>query len=111
MSHGRYARDGSGTGLALSEGVPERTWIARARDVVRETLWSEGEPEVDRFLVAGAVVVREGLHYRIESGGESWEEIEASARRRIGVCDCGRPLSSRGDVQRCRACGREFRPS
>jgi hypothetical protein len=94
--------------LAL-EDVPEKTWIRRTREVVRQTLRTHGEPEVDRLLVADAIVTREGSHYRIESGGESWDEIEVIARRRSGVCDCGKPLSTRGKVYRCRTCGREFR--
>jgi hypothetical protein len=88
-----------------------KAWIDRARQAVRETLWTEGEPEVDRILVSGALVARDGNHYRIESGGESLEEIEALGQREKGVCDCGSPLSSREAVQRCRSCGREFRLS
>jgi tRNA(Ile2) C34 agmatinyltransferase TiaS len=94
--------------LAL-EVVREKTWISRTREVVRQTLRTHGEPELDRLLVAGAIVAREGSHYRIETGGESWEEIEAIARRESGVCDCGKPLSARGKIYRCRTCGREFR--
>jgi hypothetical protein len=76
--------------------------------VVRQTLGAHAEPEVDCWLVAGAIVAKDGSHYRIESGDESWDEIEALARRQSGVCDCGKPLSSRGEIYLCRTCGREF---
>jgi tRNA(Ile2) C34 agmatinyltransferase TiaS len=79
----------------------------RAREVAREILSAE-EPEVDRFLVSGAVVTRKGNHYRIESGEEDLESVERLHRRLAGACDCGAPLSSRGEVERCRQCGREF---
>lgn len=83
-------------------------WIERAREIVRETLWFDWEPEVERTLVEGAVVIRDGEHYRIESGDESWEELEALARVSEGVCDCGSPLSDRGHARCCRSCGREY---
>jgi hypothetical protein len=60
--------------------------------VVFRTLAEIGElfePETERMLVSGALVVREGNHYRIVSGAESPDELEASARRQQGRCDCG----------------------
>ena len=82
---------------------------ARARiEVVPDTLWLEPESEVERLMVSGALVIRTGEHYRIAMGEESAEELETLARRREGTCDCGNPLSARGSVLRCRACGREF---
>ncbi len=85
-------------------------WLERARRVVRATLGGE-EGDLERLLVSGALVTRDGDHYRVEQGAEASEELEAIERRRSGVCDCGNPLSSRGSVHSCRACGREFRLS
>jgi len=87
-------------------------WLSRrAREIVSETLVREAEPELEfeRLLVAGAVVVREGEHYRIESGEDAWSELEARARRLEGLCDCGALLSSHGGRAHCRSCGREYR--
>ncbi len=67
------------------------------------------DSELDQLLVCGALVVREGSHYRLESGLESWEQLQAAARRLEGVCDCGAPLSQRGDTAVCRTCCREYR--
>jgi len=86
-----------------------RSLTERARPIVRQTLYSEAESEVAHMLVADAVVTREGEHYRIESGGESWRELEAHALRLEGRCDCGEVLSTEGQRSRCRSCGREFR--
>jgi hypothetical protein len=88
-------------------------WLSkRAREIVSDTLAQEAEPELEleRFLVAGAVVVREGEHYRIESGEDAWSELEARARRlKGGFCDCGALLSTHGARAHCRSCGREYR--
>lgn len=81
----------------------------RAREIVTETLEREPSPEVERLLVAGAVVVREGGHFRIESGEDAWAELEARAKRLEGLCDCGAVLSARGARAHCRSCGREYR--
>lgn len=86
-----------------------RSLTERARQIVSQTLTSESDGEVSRILVADAVVEREGNHYRIESGGDSWSDLEAQARRMDGSCDCGALLSTEGDRARCRSCGREFR--
>jgi hypothetical protein len=80
-----------------------------ASDIVRHTLESEPTPEIERLLVAGAVVVREGEHFRIESGEDAWAELEARAKRLEGLCDCGAVLSARGARAHCRSCGREYR--
>ena len=66
------------------------------------------EPEVERLLVAGAVVQRQGEHYRILSGADEWTDLEALALRHDGLCDCGAVLSARGERLVCRACGREY---
>ncbi len=84
-------------------------WLSRrAREIVHQTLLQESDSEVDRLLVAGAVVVRDGEHFRIESGDDSWSELEAHARRLQGLCDCGAVLSVKGQRAHCRSCGREY---
>jgi hypothetical protein len=89
--------------------VSVRSFAQRARELVTRTLGEVDEPEVERILVADAVVSREGDHYRIVSGGESLQELEAAQTRPAGACDCGGPLSSFFERQRCRSCGREYR--
>ena len=82
----------------------------RAREIVANTLDGDApSPEIERLLVAGAVVVREGEHFRIEAGEDAWSELEARAKRLEGLCDCGSVLSSRGARAHCRSCGREYR--
>ncbi|MFI5317472.1 MAG: hypothetical protein ACHQ6T_17360 [Myxococcota bacterium] len=84
-------------------------WLSRrARQIVTETLLQDTETDLDRQLVAGAVVVRDGEHFRIESGDESWSELEAHARRLQGLCDCGAVLSLKGPRAHCRSCAREY---
>jgi hypothetical protein len=84
-------------------------WLRnRALEIVNDTLDTTGEPEVERLLVAGAVVVRDGEHFRIESGDDTWSELEARARRLEGLCDCGALLSCKGARAHCRSCGREY---
>lgn len=85
-----------------------RSLRERARAIVQETLLSDPDPEVDRTLVAGAVIARDRDHYRIQSGEESLEELDRGARHAQGVCDCGGILSTRGAHAHCRSCGREF---
>jgi hypothetical protein len=84
-------------------------WLSRrAREIVTEGLIHDSEMDVDRLLVAGAVVVRDGEHFRIESGDESWTELEARAKRLSGLCDCGAVLSVKHTRAHCRSCGREY---
>jgi len=84
-------------------------WLSRrARQIVTESLLDEAEMDVERLLVAGAVVVRDGEHFRIESGDDSWSELEAHARRQSGLCDCGAVLSVKHNRAHCRSCGREY---
>ncbi len=84
-------------------------WLSRrAREIVAGTIAQEGESELERLLVAGAVVVRDGEHYRIESGDDAWSELEARARRLEGLCECGALLSSHGARAHCRRCGRVY---
>jgi len=86
-----------------------RSLTERARQIVAQTLFTEADAEVSRLLVGDAVVHRDGEHYRIESGGDSWTDLEARALHLDGRCDCGAVLSTEGRRSRCRACGREFR--
>ncbi|HXX47216.1 MAG TPA: hypothetical protein VEN47_03245 [Myxococcota bacterium] len=84
-------------------------WLSRrAAEIVTDAVLGDAEADLDRLLVSGAVVVREGDHFRIESGDESWSELEASARRLQGLCDCGALLSQKGARAHCRSCGREY---
>lgn len=83
--------------------------LRKLADIVSHTLEGETSPEIERLLVAGAVVVREGEHFRIESGEDAWSELEAHAKRLEGLCDCGALLSARGARAHCRSCGREYR--
>ena len=66
------------------------------------------ESELELLLVCGALVVREGSHYRVESGLESLEQLQAKARLLEGICECGALLSRRGDTAVCRTCCREY---
>lgn len=85
-----------------------RNFAERARQIVAHTLFTEADPELDRTLIAGALVARDGDHYKIELGGESWTELEIQAQRLEGRCDCGCVLSRQDGRSRCRTCGREF---
>ena len=85
-----------------------RSIADRAREIVTHTLGTEEAPEVDRLLVAGALVSRDGSHYRIESGGETAEDLAAIADQSSGRCDCGGLLSAIDTRSHCRSCGREY---
>ena len=80
----------------------------QALRVVSQTLEDWSDPELDRMLVMGALVVRDGNHYWIESGAEEWRELEARACRLEGLCDCGALLSVVVERMVCRVCAREF---
>jgi hypothetical protein len=86
-----------------------RSFSQRARSLVVRTISEAAEPEVERLLVAGALIAREGEHYRIETGSPDWQELEAAAPHLHGACDCGAVLSLSDGRQRCRTCGREYR--
>ena len=74
--------------------------------IVARTLDSDAEPEFERVLIGEAIVIREGDHYRIEQGGDRWDDLTDSSD---GCRSCGAPLSLRGELLRCRNCGSEFR--
>ena len=80
-----------------------------AQRVVRAILEEQTEGDIERVLVSGAVVHRDGDHYRIESGGDEWSDLQSAADRAAGRCDCGKVLSRRGDRWQCRTCGRQYR--
>lgn len=61
------------------------------------------------MLVSGALIARQGNHYRIELDLEGDLELDRLARRAEALCDCGGLLSSYGSRLLCRSCGREFR--
>jgi hypothetical protein len=92
--------------LAQPAAMRFRWFAEQTRSLVLDAALPE--PEVERVLVAGAVVVREGEHFRIESGDDSWHELEARAKRLEGLCDCGAVLSAHGSRAHCRSCGRDY---
>lgn len=81
----------------------------RALSVLRKTLAETADPECTRLLVSDAVVVQEGNHFAIEVGAGDGAELEAIGLRLAGRCDCGAPLSRRGEHLLCRTCSREYR--
>ncbi len=93
----------------MSELIRERR--RRTEQVVAATLFDEDISEHDEMMVGDALVVRKDNHYRIESGGDEWEDLESRAERLAGRCDCGAPLSCSGSLSHCRSCGRDYRNS
>ena len=89
--------------------MSERSLREQADPLVSSTLLADEEGDLERLLVAGTIVERIGTHYRIELGAESLEELDAQARHRAGLCDCGALLSRQGERSQCRTCGREYR--
>jgi len=77
--------------------------------IARNTLERLVEPELDQTLVCGALVVRNGEHFRISIGAESTEELEGLSRVAEGRCVCGAALSLGHLLHHCRRCGRQFR--
>ncbi len=86
-----------------------QTLTGRALSVLGETLAETAEPECTRLLISDAVVVQEGTHFAIEVGAGDSAELEAIGLRLEGRCDCGAPLSRRGEHLLCRTCSREYR--
>src|SRR5262249_17470548 len=100
---------GGGHGACSGRPPMKLRWLSRrAREILAEAALREPEAEIDRLLVAAAVAVRDGEHFRIESGDDSWTELEAHAKRLQGLCDCGAILSVNTKRAHCRACGREY---
>ena len=65
-------------------------WLhRRVREIVGDVVDDALDPELERLLVGDAVISRKGDHYRIESGGETWEELERLARE-LGSAPCRR---------------------
>ncbi len=91
----------------MSELTHERR--RRTEQVVAATLFEEDASEHDEMLVGDTLVVRKGNHYRIKSGGDDWEDVEARAEQLAGRCDCGALLSFSGNLSHCRSCGRDYR--
>ena len=99
--------------LLICPGMKLR-WPARAKEMLTHALAHQAfldfdHPDIDRVLIANAVVVREEGHWRIESGAETAEELELRADREAGICDCGSVLSNRETRYQCRSCGREYK--
>jgi hypothetical protein len=60
-------------------------WLhRRVREISDDVLRDDADAEFERLLVGDAVVTREGNHYRIESGDESWAELERLAEQASG---------------------------
>ena len=95
-------------GLALHLRVKVRPSPVSPR-AIAQSLEGVLDHELEQMMVCGALVSCEENHYRIESGDETWEELEAFSRLQEGRCDCGSLLSSVGDRHSCRSCGREYR--
>ena len=98
-----------GTGFAPLSGMAKGALASWAEAIVARVLFDEQPSDLDRMLIDDAVVVRDGDHFRIETGGDSWEQLEAEAQHLEGRCDCGELLSFSGSRSRCRTCGRDYR--
>ncbi len=93
------------------------SWLSLSRKTkkfITETMAHQAfmdfdHPDIDRVLIAGAVVTRDQGHWSIESGAETDEDLAQMAQRILGHCDCGAPLSNRDTRFECRSCGREYR--
>ena len=94
-----------GTAFASIGDVSLAQLSHRALELLGDPL----ECELEQLLICGALVIRNGAHYRIEGGVESWEELSAIAERLEGRCDCGALLSERAGLKVCRTCCREYR--
>jgi hypothetical protein len=81
-------------------------WLhRRAREIVDQATAEDADRDFERLLVGDAVVAREGDHYRIERGGETWEELERLARSPAACAACGRPWGGDGEPAACPRCG------
>jgi len=89
--------------LAFSPGV-ELSDHSKRRPFSPSEALPDADAEVDRLLVAGVTVERDGDHYRIVDTVESRAELEALARRSAGLCICGTTLSEVDGKAYCRRC-------
>jgi hypothetical protein len=60
----------------------------------------DGDAEFEQQHVGDAVVTRQGDHYRIESGGESWAELERLAEQIAGKSAAAAPPPAKPDRNR-----------
>jgi RNA polymerase sigma-70 factor, ECF subfamily len=74
-------------------------WLhRRAQEIAADLLGEDAELELERLLVGEAVVTRDGDHYRIESGGESWAELEQLAAQSTGRDPAAASVLASGSV-------------
>ncbi len=89
--------------------MADRSIEQRTEQIVVNTLLDDDESELEHMMIGEALVVRDGSHYRIESGAESSDDLQAAVEHLQGRCDCGALLSFLGDQSLCRTCGRQYR--
>jgi RNA polymerase sigma-70 factor (ECF subfamily) len=74
-------------------------WLhRRAREIGDDLLREVGVEDFERLMVGDAVVTRVGGHYRIESGGETWAELERLAAQATGRDPAGAGVLASGPV-------------
>jgi hypothetical protein len=79
-------------------------WLhRRVREIVDQATEEDADRDFERLLVGDAVVAREGDHYRIERGGDTWEELERLALDPTTCPLCGGPRGS--GAAGCPRCG------
>jgi hypothetical protein len=89
--------------------MADRSLEQHTEQIVVNTLLDDDESELEHMMIGEALVVRDGSHYRIESGAESWDDLKAAGEHIQGRCDCGALLSFIDDQSHCRTCGRDYR--
>ncbi len=89
--------------------MADRSLEILTEQIVVNTLLDDDESELEHMMIGEALVVRDGNHYRIESGAESSDDLKAAVEHLQGRCDCGALLSFLDDQSLCRTCGRQYR--
>jgi len=81
-------------------------WLhRRVREIVDEATAEDPDRDVERLLVGDAVVTRVGDHYRIERGGDSWEELERLAVELRTCPACHELVGGTSEAPSCARCG------
>ena len=75
-----------------------------AEQIALHVVESLGEHELERTYLCGAVVERQGEHFRICAGEETEGELRRHALGLRGACGCGAPLSMSFRRRFCRRC-------